>query len=85
MPEVAPGGDGTRFRVKCRVAAEPRRAALPVRRRAGEVGFRAVAADSDAGRLGAVPAAAGPVPGMRADACAAAGGPDGRGGGMARW
>jgi len=71
VPEVAPGGDGTRFGGKCRVAAGGRAAALPgVRRGAGAVGSCAAAAGGDALGLEGVLAAAGQVPGLRADACA---------------
>ena len=52
VPEVAPGGDGTRLFGKCRGAADGRGAALPVvRRGAGAVGARAAAAGGDAAGL----------------------------------
>jgi len=72
VPEVAPGGNGTRFCGEYRVASAGRGAAVPVRRQAGSVGSCLPAAGRDGGVAEVVLAAAGQVPCVRPDACAAA-------------
>jgi hypothetical protein len=49
VPEVAPGGDGTRFCGECRFAAAGRGSAVPVRRSARPVGSCMPACRGDAG------------------------------------
>src|SRR5579859_2826523 len=73
VPEVAPGGYGTRFCGKYRVAFAGRAAAVPVRRGARPVGARAAAGGRDGGGLAGVRAAPVAVPFVRADARSSAG------------